>query len=64
MVSDQISSSLRNSQEQLSQRLQQARDQLEEARSTSARLHAELHNKEQLLQNANENLLIKVRDSL
>lgn len=59
MVSDQISSSLRNSGEQLSQRLQQARDQLEEARSTSARLHAELHNKEQLLQNANENLLLK-----
>lgn len=63
-VSDQISSSLRNSQEQLSQRLQQARDQLEEARTTSARLHAELHNKEQLLQSANENLLIKVHDSL
>lgn len=63
-VSDQISSSLRNSQEQLSQRLQQARDQLEEARSTSARLHAELHSKEQLLQNANETLLIKVHDSL
>ncbi|XP_056329051.1 coiled-coil domain-containing protein 18 [Danio aesculapii] len=59
MVSDQISCTLRNSQEQLSQRLQQARDQLEEARSTSVRLHAELHNKEQLLQNANENLLIK-----
>lgn len=62
-VSDQISSSLRNSQEQLSQWLQQARDQLEEARSASARLHAELHSKEQLLQSANENLLIKVHDS-
>ncbi|XP_051983885.1 coiled-coil domain-containing protein 18-like isoform X1 [Xyrauchen texanus] len=58
-VSDQISSSLRNSQEQLTQRLQQARDQLEEARATSALLHAELQSKEQLLQSANENLLIK-----
>ncbi|XP_051989334.1 LOW QUALITY PROTEIN: coiled-coil domain-containing protein 18-like [Xyrauchen texanus] len=58
-VSDQISSSLRNSQEQLTQRLQQAHDQLEEARATSACLHGELRSKEQLLQCANENLLIK-----
>ncbi|KAA0719027.1 Coiled-coil domain-containing protein 18 [Triplophysa tibetana] len=58
-VSDQISNSLRNSQEQLMQRLQQARDQLEEARATSAHLHAKLHSKEQLLQSANETLLIK-----
>ncbi|TRY87533.1 hypothetical protein DNTS_007090 [Danionella cerebrum] len=58
-VSDQISSSLRSSQEQLSQRLQQARDQLEEARLTTTRLHSELRDKERLLQSTSENLLIK-----
>lgn len=49
-VSDQISASLRSSQEQL-----------EEARANAAELHAQLHATQQLLQHANETLLIKVR---
>lgn len=49
-VSDQISVSLRSSQEQL-----------EEARSDCAKLHTQLLSTQQLLQHANEALLIKVR---
>ncbi|KAI4894106.1 hypothetical protein NFI96_020168, partial [Prochilodus magdalenae] len=58
-VSDQISNSLRNSQEQLNQRLQQAREQLDEAKAEAATLRAQLYSSEQLLQTANETLLIK-----
>lgn len=49
-VSDQISVSLRSSQEQL-----------EEARANAADLHTELRSTQELLQHANETLLIKVR---
>lgn len=49
-MSDQISISLRSSQEQL-----------EEARANAADLHTELRSTQQLLQHANETLLIKVR---
>lgn len=49
-VSDQISVSLRDSQEQL-----------EEARADAAELRAQLLSTRQLLQHANETLLIKVR---
>lgn len=49
-VSDQISSSLRSSQEQL-----------EEARADAAELHTQLLSTQQHLQHANEALLIKVR---
>lgn len=49
-VSEQISVSLRSSQEQL-----------EEARADAAELHTQLRSTQQLLQHANETLLVKVR---
>uniref|UniRef100_A0A3B1JAK3 Coiled-coil domain containing 18 n=1 Tax=Astyanax mexicanus TaxID=7994 RepID=A0A3B1JAK3_ASTMX len=58
-VSDQISSSLRSSQEQLTQRLQLTREQLDQSKAEAAKLRAQLSSTEQLLQDANETLLIK-----
>ncbi|KAK1790718.1 hypothetical protein P4O66_014572, partial [Electrophorus voltai] len=58
-VSGQISSSLRLSQEQLSQRLQQAQEELGQARAHASDLRSQLSSTKHLLQCANESLLIK-----
>ncbi|XP_035384414.1 coiled-coil domain-containing protein 18 isoform X2 [Electrophorus electricus] len=58
-VSGQISSSLRLSQEQLSQRLQQAQEELGQARAHASDLRSRLSSTKHLLQCANESLLIK-----
>ncbi|XP_048845616.1 coiled-coil domain-containing protein 18 isoform X2 [Brienomyrus brachyistius] len=58
-VSEHISSSLRLSQEQLVQRLQQVTSCLEEARGAQSHLQAELQAREDLLRGANEALLVK-----
>nr|XP_023672397.1 coiled-coil domain-containing protein 18 isoform X2 [Paramormyrops kingsleyae] len=58
-VSEHISSSLRLSQEQLVQRLQQVTSCLEEAQGAQSNLQAELQAREDLLRCTNEALLVK-----
>lgn len=59
-VSEHISSSLRLSQEQLVQRLQQVTSCLEEAQGAQSNLQAELQAREDLLRCTSEALLVKV----
>ncbi|KAJ8011364.1 hypothetical protein DPEC_G00057380 [Dallia pectoralis] len=58
-VSEQMSCSLRSSQEHLASRLQQTQLQLEQARVQGAHLQAQLHTTEASLQSTQEALLIK-----
>lgn len=59
-VSEQMSCSLRSSQEHLASRLQQSQLQLEQTRAQAAHLQAQLHATQTSLQSAREALLIKV----
>ncbi|KAL0966688.1 hypothetical protein UPYG_G00298450 [Umbra pygmaea] len=58
-VSEQMSCSLRSSQEHLASRLHQSQLQLEQASAQAARLQAQLHISQSSLQNSQEALLIK-----